>query len=227
MNEEKTLQQIERSCWRKNGVWGTEYPRCEKLKYFIHCRNCDVFERAAVESFSVARKELEDSLIVDADIKQQSYLPFRLSTYCFSIPTNSVITISDQVSLHSIPFNGNRVLRGLVAINHEVYPLLNMPDLLALNPEEEVDKLKGLRKLYKRVLVVDLGTQCVAFYVDDIYQIHHFSENSIEKLTNETGFFKLTRGFLKKRDVWCDDCFLLNLSDLSIELGKGTNDSRS
>jgi len=227
MNDEKKLQQIDKSCWRKNGVWGAELPRCEKLKYFIHCRNCDVFERAAVESFSVALKEIEDSSILDVNIKQQSYLPFRLSTYCFSVPTNSVITISDQVSLHSIPFNNNGVIRGLVAINHEVYPLLNLPDLLSLKSDENIVKLRGLRKLYKRVLVVDLGEQCVAFYVDDVYPIHHFSENSIEESKSTTGLFKLTRGFLKKRDAWCDNCFLLSLSGLSIELEKGTNDSRS
>ncbi len=227
MNDNKKFQLIEKSCWRKNGVWGTEQPRCEKLKYVNHCRNCDVFEIAAVKSFSVARKEIEENSILDVDIDRQSYLPFRLSTCCFSIPTTSVITISDQISLHSIPFNKNRVIRGLVAINHEVYPLLNMPDLLSLNSDEDVVRLRGLRKLYKRVLVVNLGEQCVAFYVDDVYPIHHFSENSIEESKSSTGFFKMTRGFLKKIDAWCDDCFLLSLSDLSIELEKGTNDSRS
>lgn len=227
--DEANNRQPQVSCWRKNGVWGTEFPRCEKLKYVNHCRNCDVFEAAAIEAFASARKEIENSLADDsafADIEQQSHLPFRLSTYCFSVPTNAVLTISEQVALHSIPFNTNAVIRGLVAINHEVFPLLDIQKLLALDFNENMDKLKSLRKLYQRILVVTLGKQEVAFYVDEVYQVHRFAENSVQDIVSHQKLNELSRGTLKDKGDWCDDCLLLDLDKLSEKWEQSTHGSR-
>jgi len=211
---------IQKSCWRRNGVWGTELPRCEKLRYVNHCRNCEVFEAAAEEAFSASRKAIDDGELIDeSDIERQALLPFRLSTYCLSVPANSVLTISGQVALHSIPFNANSVVKGLVAINQEVYPLLDMSALLCLDAASDVDKLKKLRGLYKRILVVNFENQSMAFYVDEVYQIHHFTEHYL--LTDSSArFVRFTNGYLKNNDAWCDNCHLLNLSELSMELEK-------
>ena len=124
----------DKPCWRKNGVWGNEKPRCEKLKFVEHCRNCNVFEDAAREALVEGATDYvsdDGSFSFDDLIQKQrlsgdkSILPFRLEGYCFSIPTTKIVTIHDHVPIHSIPFNRNPVIKGVVAINHEIFTFIN------------------------------------------------------------------------------------------------------
>jgi len=220
MKDNDNAELINKACWRKNGVWGTELPRCEKLRYVRHCRNCDVFEQAALQAFSVNQHSNNNMDIGGADAPQgdTAVLPFRIASYCFAIPINSVVTISDQVAIHSIPFNRNPVIKGMIAINHEVYPFMSLSDLLSLELLLDAQQIRMLRGLYKRILVINLGGRCVAFYVDEVYPIYHYLKSSVQVPKGKNMFEKQTDGYLFNNQNWCSDCYLLSLDQFSDEL---------
>ncbi len=219
-------QEIEKPCWRKNGVWGNEKPRCEKLKFVDHCRSCNIFEeaaRAAMVAGSVDQEEIDEGLTIDDLVQRQrlagdkSVLPFRLKQYCFAIPSNKIITIHDQVPIHSIPFNRNPVIRGVVAINHEIYTFVNFSQLLSLPPAAQGDLQDKTRRLYKRILVVDFNSRILAFYVDEVYQIYRYYKEAVNEEKTKNIFSKISEGYLLEEKSWCDDCYILDLKKISSE----------
>lgn len=224
MSDNNYEELIRKACWRKNGVWGTELPRCEKLRYVRHCRNCEVFEQAAFQAFSPEQQKKDLSTTVGENDKHARFenrlavLPFRISRYCFSIPINSVVSISDQVAIHSIPFNRNPVIKGMIAINHEVYPFMSLSDLLSLDMLLDAQQIRKLRGLYKRILVVNLGGRCIAFYVDEVYPIFHYLKSAVKKPEGKFPFERQTEGFLENNQNWCSDCYLIGLNQFSAEL---------
>lgn len=216
----------DKPCWRINGVWGNEKPRCDKLKFVGHCRNCDVFEDAARATIVEGEGHAEysgDSLSFDDLIQQQrlsgdrSILPFRLEESCFAIPTNKVITIHDQIPIHSIPFNRNSAVKGIVAINHEIFSFVNIVELLSLPPAEKTESKNLVRGLYKRVLVVDFNGRTMAFYVDEVYPIFRYYRQAVNEELPGSYLQSLTKGRLLKENDWCSDCHLIDLESVSNE----------
>jgi len=229
----------DKPCWRVNGVWGNAQPRCEKLKFVAHCRNCDVFESAAraaiVENFDVSGPG-KASVSFDDLVQQQrlsgdkSILPFRLESYCFAVPANKIITIHGKIAIHSIPFNRNPVIKGVVAIHHEIYSFVNIVELLALSTVEKNKKQKTkadgvdnkgsenpIKGLFKRVLVVDLNARKIAFYVDEVYPIYRYYHQAVNEVTPGSFFHAIAQGRLLKETGWCSDCHILDLDVLSNE----------
>lgn len=217
MNAEKKINEIQ-DCWRRIGIWGNESTRCEKLKLVKHCRNCEVFESAARDALAERRKsEQGESLSIDELIEKESLagdkslLPFRIGAYCIAVPSSSVLTISDQVAVHTIPYNNNPVVKGLVAINHEVYTFIGLADLLDMKSQRYGPENNKLHSLFKRALVVDLIDQTVVFYVDEVYPIQRYFEKDVSHPNDSFPRAKLLRGILNRTDEWCSDCHLLDL----------------
>ena len=217
MEKNSKIEELEQDCWRRIGIWGNESTRCEKLKFVKHCRDCEVFEQAArVSAAELRRKTGEEDLSIDEMIEKElfagnkSIVPFRIGNTCFGLPSSAILTISDQVAIHSIPHNKSPVVRGLVAINHEVYTFISLRELLGLEPRTVSSDTVKIHSLFKRTLVVNLGGRTVVFYVDEVYQIHRYFENQVmlgEELSN-----KITlEGILENKSNWCSSCHLLNL----------------
>lgn len=217
-------------CWRKIGIWSNSANRCEKLDLVKHCRNCDVFKTFTQDAM-LERTELlnEQSLSMTGHLGleinrgNRSIMPFRMGSVCFAVASCSVITISDQVSVHSIPYSSSSVIKGLVAINHEVYTFIDFSSLLELGVHEYGAKLKKHYSLYNRTLVVSFASRTVAFCIDEVYQIHRYFDEDIEplkqklsgaKLLSGTKLLsgsKLLSGIISDSGAWCSDCYLLNL----------------
>ena len=217
---------IEKPCWRKNGVWGNEKPRCEKLKFVEHCRSCDVFEaaaRATIVDGAGGLHEAGEALSIDELVQRQrlagdkSILPFRLEKYCFGIPSNNVVTIHDHIPIHSIPFNRNSLIKGVVAINHEIYTFIDVVALLALPPFEKTDPQNFVRGLYKRVLVVDFNSRILAFYVDEVFQIYRYYQQAVNEELPGSFIGTTSKGRLLEEKDWCGDCHILDLERISNE----------
>lgn len=210
------------TCWRTYGTWSAE-PSCEKLKYVTHCRNCDVFENAARQSWENKKKakietdvsvfSIEDLIEKEKSAGDHSALPFRMGHHCLAVPSKSIISITDNVSSHSIPYNKNPVLKGLVAINNEVYTLVNFAHLLGLQSDK--GKADPRIRRYKRVLVLNLMASKIAFYADEVYQIHRYFEKLVmNPVGEERSLSKLTGGILENLGEWESDCCLLDLNAL-------------
>lgn len=214
-------QSKDSACWRMYGTWSGE-PTCEKLKFVTHCRNCDVFENAARQSWEKKNSKaasgltvfsIEDLIEKEKSAGDRSALPFRVGTACFAVPSTSIVSITDNVAVHSIPFNNNPVLKGLVAINNDIYSLIDMAKLLGV--EVGLDKVSHKRGLYKRVVVVNLGQRSIAFYVDEVHQIHRYFEKFLQDVDSEgNSFGTLAAGVLDNYGQWDSDCCLLNLEAL-------------
>ena len=217
----------EKPCWRINGVWGNENPRCEKLKFVGHCRNCDVFEDAARAAIVEGSEEFsntgDSSLSFDDLVQQQrlsgdrSILPFRIEESCFAVPAKKIITVHDHIPIHSIPFNRNSVIKGVVAINHEIFSFVNIVELLSLPPAEKIASKNVIRGRYKRVLVVSIESRTIAFNVDEVYPIFRYYRQAVNKEIPGSFLQSLTKGRLLKENDWCDDCHILDLDSLSNE----------
>ncbi len=211
-------------CWRRNGTWGDEKPRCDKLKFVEHCRNCSVFENAAREAMSTDNVEKGfngELLSFDALVQRQrssgdvSILPVRLEQYCIAIPCSQIITIHDHVPIHTVPFNLNSIVKGVVAINHEIYTFINFGSLLSLPPATK-SKLKNREiGLYKRVIVVNFDSRIMAFYVDEVYPIFRYFEAAVNELASDSFLQHLSSGYLLEEKEWCGDCHIVDFLKVS------------
>jgi len=143
---------------------------------------------------------------------EESLLPFRIGEQCIAVPSSTVLTISDQVAIHSIPHNKSVIIKGLVAINHEVYTFIQLDKLLGI----EVSKLNSceaaLPSLFIRTLVVDFSGWVVVFYVDEVYQIHRYPKADIMSADNNIFNVIFLQGIVENKGLWCGDCHLLDVT---------------
>jgi len=226
MDTENDESQLAQDCWRRIGIWGKESNRCEKLKHVKHCRNCDVFESAAREAVLERHLSMgDDALTIEELIEKEtregdkSMMPFRLGNLCFALPSGAVLTIHDQVAVHSIPHNVSAVIKGLVAINHEVYTFIDLAKLLDLEPNQKDAGDTKLQSLFKRALVVDLAGRTVVFYVDEVYQIHRYFQKDMRLVDKKLPGADLMQGMLVNNQNWVGNCNLLDLATTSQLLG--------
>ena len=225
MDIDNDINDSDQDCWRRIGIWGNESTRCEKLKYVKHCRNCEVFEQVARVAMTERRKKSEgNELSIESLVEKEalsgnlSLMPFRIGNKCIAVPSSSVITISDQVAIHTIPYNTNPVIKGLVAINHEVYTFISISKLLNLGPRVLSANVKKLHSLFKRTLVVDLEGRSIVFYVDEVYPIHRYFKKDVSKPDKKRIKIDIFHGVVKNKGEWCDDCQLLSLPLTSKQL---------
>ena len=218
----------EQECWRRIGIWGNESNRCEKLKFVKHCRHCDVFEQAARVATMERQGQVPDiSLSTDELIEKErhagnkSLIPFRIGGQCIAVPSKSVLTISDQVAIHSIPYNKNPLIKGLVAINHEVYTFIDLGKLLGIEINPHNLRQEKLHSLFVRTIVVDFSGRIVVFYVEEVYQIHRYFDENIQR-ENQALENPLIEGVIENKGVWCSDCHLLNMVLISGQLMAST-----
>ena len=224
-DDKKNEEANQQDCWRRIGIWGNESTRCEKLKHVKHCRNCEVFEQTARVALTERRKNAKSKELSIEDLIEReslagnlSVLPFRIGNKCFAVPSNAVNTISDQVAIHSIPYNTNPVIKGLVAINHEVYTFVSLTKLLNLGPRKLSANVQKLHSLFKRTMVVNLEGRTIVFYVDEVYPIHRYFEKNIQASEENSTIAPVLGGILKNKGDWCSDCHLLSLSLTSKQL---------
>lgn len=225
MDDDYNIDEESLDCWRRIGIWGNESTRCEKLKYVKHCRNCEVFEQVARVAMAERHKKVDGSeLSIEELIEKESLagnmsvMPFRVGNKCIAVPSSAVITISDQVANHSIPYNTNPIIKGLVAINHEVYTFISVSKLLNLGPRKLSANIQKLHSLFKRTLVVDLEGRTVVFYVDEVYPIHRYFKKDVLASDEDASDANMFQGTIKNKGSWCDDCQLLNLTLASKQL---------
>jgi len=209
------------ACWRTHGTWSAE-PTCEKLKFVTHCRNCDVFENAARQSWEKKNNKNESGLTVfsiedliekEKTAGDRSVLPFRIGEACFAVPSESILTITDHVAIHTVPFNKNPVLKGLVAINNEIYSMVNLAQLLKITVS--LNNIDSQKVLYKRVVVLNMGQRSIAFHVDEVHQIHRYFEKFLRDVEeSDRSCERLSKGVLDNFGQWDTDCCLLDLDAL-------------
>ncbi|MEE8320388.1 MAG: chemotaxis protein CheW [Gammaproteobacteria bacterium] len=208
MSDKTNLLEIEiDDCWNTIGVWSSATSRCPKLVEAIHCRNCEVYSAAG-------RTMLERSLpdgyentwaeIYREDKKQQiagteSVTVFRLGNEWMALPTNSIQEIADVCSVHSIPHQNTRVLRGLVNFRGQLKICVSLGRLMDIEKAETYTGEKTRERIYERMIVVRHSESQYVFLVSEVKGTHRYHPQDLQSppatLSQATGIY--TRGILE------------------------------
>lgn len=162
-------------CWNTVGVWSGASDRCERLKEFVHCRNCSVYRDAGREVFDKAapvgylsewRKTLASEVILEKH-EDKSILVFMVGEEWFAIPAACLSEISEARVVHRIPRNRNSDIEGIVNIGGEVRVCYSLESILGVKVSVTHGGKNGLGMI-SRLLVILLDSQYYVFRVDQV-----------------------------------------------------------
>lgn len=170
-------------CWNRIGVRGDR--SCEKLASHTHCRNCDVYATGAQSIMQrplptsyreewagyFARQESEQKTL------DRSALVFRIGEEWLSLPAAVAVTIAETARPHRIPRRGGGVLSGIVNVKGKLYPCMSLAMLMSIGSDTPTPQAR--RRIYPRLLVVNLARQAFALPVDDLHGIHRYAESDV------------------------------------------------
>lgn len=138
-------------CWNKIGVQGDG--SCPKLELHIHCRNCPVFMRAAIElldrplpddymlerttHISLPQPTLESGAITS--------LVFRLGSEWLALPATVCQEVTENLRAHTIPSRQNGLVLGLVNVRGELVISVSLDRLLGI--ASDVEPTSGSERL--------------------------------------------------------------------------------
>ena len=131
----------ERPCWRRNGVWGRERPRCPRLEEVIHCRNCEEYIRPGrelLERLARAHSPSEPAPEQPRDEAPQARPPaqlvFRVNGNWLALPGTLILRVSESAVPRPLPHQQHTTLRGLVNVGGRLLVCLSLTD--TLGPDE-------------------------------------------------------------------------------------------
>jgi len=171
-------------CWNRIGVRGDR--SCDKLAVHAHCRNCKVHGASAhtmmqrplpagyleewAEYFAreeTSRKKLDGSALV-----------FRIGGEWLALPAALAVTVAERVQPRRLPHRSGGVLAGIVSVKGRLYPCMSLAHLLSIG-DEEFAPAPG-RRVYPRLIVMELAQQAFALPVDDLHGIHRYSSADMQ-----------------------------------------------
>lgn len=182
-------------CWNKIGVFSKRPPVCERLGDVIHCRNCDVFNRAGRQLLERRipdrfREEWSRSLLVEKTEDAQgseSVMVFRIGEEHLAIRTDQFEEVIDPENVsstipqpghfgtrpasapyHSLPHNRNPVLLGIINVHGEVQLCVSLKNLLDI---KERDPASEDVKVFRRMVVLRFRGEKYVSPVDEIFGI--------------------------------------------------------
>ncbi len=171
MTPEFAERLADESCWRQQGVWGRQRPRCARLDEVLHCRNCEVFALAARRRFSdrastgilaVGSDELEARRRGDAAV-----LPCLVAGHWLGFPLAVVASVEPLPAVHSLPRLGTTAIQGLTALQGALVLVISLAALLGLEAGATI--LPKHEKFYcTRCLQLELAGRRVAFAVERV-----------------------------------------------------------
>jgi len=173
------------SCWNTVGVWGSQAPRCEKLKDVVHCRNCPVYWDAGRQVFDkdIPQGYLDQWTQVLAAAPEarskasQSIIYFRLGKEWFSLSTRNFVEVSQVRAIHNIPHQTSNLMLGIVNVGGAVKLCYSLSYLLGIDDKEEARETK--HGIYKRHLVIKLNGSDYVFPVDEVGGVYRYDKNDL------------------------------------------------
>jgi len=181
------LATVKQDCWRRIGVWGAVFPRCEQLAEVIHCRNCavfidagrSVFERRAPANY---RDEWTSKLLKE-EVKESkatvSAFVFRVGNEWLSLPAGAVDAIAEHKTIHRLPHGNNKLIAGLANIGGEILVCYSMEAALAIK-KQTVHEHKSPKKFFRRFMVIKLGGNRYVFSVDEVRGMTRYDPTSLK-----------------------------------------------
>lgn len=186
-------------CWNRIGIYGDK--SCPLLPQHIHCRNCGTYAAAATRlldrySFEQQGQELYAPQAHEQKVATCSLVVFRLGEEWLGLPTRCLDEVAPMQTIHSLPHQRSRALRGVANVRGTLVPCLSRVELLGLDPAEP--GASSLRVM-PRMLIVAAHGGAVVLPVDEVDGIHNIAEGDLNaaSLSGEHASAKYTRGVLQ------------------------------
>ena len=196
------------TCWKETGVSGDF--SCERLDEIVHCRNCEVYNKAGRELLD---REIPEGFLEEwtrdlADIKVPeptetlSVIIFRVREEWLALRTVSLQETVSSRLIHDVPSRSNGVFRGIVNINGELLLCMSAADVLEQGAEHRT--VYSGNRTYERMLVIRLEGERYVFPVDEVLGVYRvsiadFGEPPATLTRSPANFIKSIFGFKGKR----------------------------
>lgn len=153
-------------CWNRIGIYGDK--SCPLLPQHIHCRNCGTYAAAATRlldrySFEQQGQELYAPQAHEQKVATCSLVVFRLGEEWLGLPTRCLDEVAPIQTIHSLPHQRSRALRGVANVRGTLVPCLSLVELLGLDPAEP--GASSLR--VQRLAVETLGLRGLALHITE------------------------------------------------------------
>ena len=191
--------QVIDDCWNRIGIYGDK--SCSLLAQHIHCRNCGVYSSAATRlldryAFEQEHQELYAPQAHEQKVATCSLVIFRLGDEWLGLVTRCLDEVAPIQTIHSLPHQRSRALRGVANVRGALVPCLSLVELLGLDPG--VPGATSLR-IMPRMLIVAAHGGPVVLPVDEVDGVHNIEERELmaASLSGEQASAKYTRGVLQ------------------------------
>jgi chemotaxis-related protein WspD len=166
-------------CWNSIGVRGDS--SCPELDRHIHCRNCPVYSRAAVDLLDVPPPEgyLAHWTQRVAEVRgaaqrdTHSVLVFRCSSEWLALPMMVLKEIANPRAIHAMPHRRDGAFLGLANIRGQLMACFSLPQVLALGQSAERGP-QDRRATGIRFLVIQREGSLAVCPVDEVHGVHRF-----------------------------------------------------
>lgn len=164
-------------CWNRIGVRGDS--TCPKLQDYFRCLNCPTY--AAAASTLLDRPTAEGDLISDWGQSQRglarsetavSALIFRAGIEWLALPTDAIVEVAEQRTIHSLPHQANRAILGLSNIRGSLQLCVSLTQMLGAE--------RGTAAAIQRLLVVTHQGQTLVFPVDEVLGVQRFTQAELQ-----------------------------------------------
>lgn len=163
-------------CWRTIGVYGGDQS-CEVLEQALHCRNCSVFQRAALTLLDreAPAESMETVAGPSGRRAERSALVFRLGSQWLGLPAARVAEVAPDEPVRLLAHRADGRLEGVVNVRGELHLCVALIELLALGVRAS-QRGAGARLV---LLHDDRGT-ALAFRGDEVLGLQRFDAMAIE-----------------------------------------------
>lgn len=204
-------------CWNRIGVAGDQ--SCDRLKEFVHCRNCDVYATAAqgnlqrplVDGYKKEWAEHFRWPLSEGATLDSSVLVFRIGREWLALPTTLFVAVAPQAKPHRLPHRGGRGLAGIVNVGGTLYPCMALADLLGIDAEDG-EAATG-RHTFARLLLLQWEGQAYALPVADLHGIVRYAASAVRTpaATINKGLTRFLSGVITHQDlhIGCLDATLI------------------
>lgn len=216
----ETTGQALSDCWNRIGVRGDR--SCEQLAGHTHCRNCDVYASSAQSIMQRPlpagyREEWANYFARDEPEEKEldrSVLVFRIQGEWLAFPAALAVTVAETVCPLRLPRRSGGLLAGIVNIKGKLYPCMSLAALLSIASGQPAQEER--RRVYPRLLVMDMAEQHFALPVDDLYGIHRYAGSDVQAVptTVNKGLQRYLTGVLTVGDkrIGCLDASLVGFN---------------
>jgi len=207
------------SCWKEIGVQGDR--SCPELSQCGHCRNCDVFARAArtlldreplPEYIAERTRQLGQPLAADAREGRPAMI-FRLGAEWLAIATNVVQEITEQRPVHALPHRRGSAVLGVVNVRGALTVCVSIARLIGLNAGDR--SLPEDARATARLIVLRRGDVRIVCPVDELHGIHRFRDADLRGVPatvakSKTSYSRAVAAWSGRSVGWLDEALLFD-----------------